>query len=170
MPRRPKNRWVQCLPRVNNFKPAGIPLSELEEITLSVEELEAIRLKDLEGLEQTECALRMGISRPTFHRILVSARQKIAESLVMGKALRIEGGDFKIYSRKFLCQECRHEWQAPSENEQYDYGNDARCPVCGKEDVLPIDQIDQREQGLGGPPWNHMGRGRKKGWCGPPNK
>ncbi|NLO89407.1 MAG: DUF134 domain-containing protein [Clostridia bacterium] len=165
MARRPKNRCVQCLPRVNRFKPAGMPLSELEEVVLSVEELEAIRLKDLEGLEQAECAVRMGISRPTFHRILVSARQKIAECLVMGKALRIEGGDFKLYPKNYYCKECSHEWQASFKMEQDD--GEAICPNCGEEDIKPM---DPRRRGLGGPPWDSMGRGPKKGWGGPQDK
>lgn len=71
--------------------------SEGEEV-LKVEELESIRLKDLLGLTQEEAARRMGVSQPTFHRILQAARRKIASALVEGKALRIEGGDFVLVS------------------------------------------------------------------------
>jgi len=71
--------------------------SESEEV-LKVEELESIRLKDLLGLTQEEAARRMGVSQPTFHRILQAARRKIASALVEGKALRIEGGDFVLVS------------------------------------------------------------------------
>ncbi|MTI79316.1 MAG: DUF134 domain-containing protein [Firmicutes bacterium] len=95
MPRPPKCRRVGFVPEVTYFKPAGVPLVNLEEITLTVEELEAIRLKDLEGLEQEDCADKMNVSRPTFHRILVAARNKIALALVEGKAIRIEGGHFQ---------------------------------------------------------------------------
>ena len=74
-----------------------IRVSESEEV-LKVEELESIRLKDLLGLTQEEAARRMGVSQPTFHRILQAARRKIASALVEGKALRIEGGDFVLVS------------------------------------------------------------------------
>jgi predicted DNA-binding protein (UPF0251 family) len=94
---RPKKcRIVSSLPDVTYFKPAGIPLHFLDEVCLSVEELEAIRLKDLEDLEQVEGAKRMGISRPTFQRVLTSARKKVADALLHGKAIRIEGGSYKI--------------------------------------------------------------------------
>jgi len=96
MPRPPKCRRVAFLPEVTYFKPAGIPLRALSEVRLSVEEAEAIRLKDLEGLEQEPSAERMNISRPTFQRVLVSARQKIADALLNGRAIRIEGGNFEI--------------------------------------------------------------------------
>jgi predicted DNA-binding protein (UPF0251 family) len=96
MPRPPKCRRVAYLPGVTYFKPAGIPLRALSEVRLSIEEAEAIRLKDLEGLEQEPSAKRMNISRPTFQRVLVSARQKIADALLNGKAIRIEGGNFEI--------------------------------------------------------------------------
>lgn len=66
------------------------------EIVLKVEEFEAIRLKDFESLTQEEAADRMGISQPTFHRTLISARKKIADALTNGKALRIEGGDYRM--------------------------------------------------------------------------
>jgi predicted DNA-binding protein (UPF0251 family) len=96
MPRPPKCRRVSFIPEVTYFKPAGIPLIALKEIHLSVEEIEAIRLKDLEGLEQEQGAKRMNISRPTFQRILISARQKMADALLGGKAIRIEGGSFEM--------------------------------------------------------------------------
>ncbi|GAV25536.1 hypothetical protein ciss_14690 [Carboxydothermus islandicus] len=94
MPRPTKCRHVGYLSPVKYFKPAGIPTTELAEITLTQEEMEAIRLKDLLGLEQIEAAEKMGISRPTFHRILKTAREKIARALILGYALKIEGGSF----------------------------------------------------------------------------
>jgi predicted DNA-binding protein (UPF0251 family) len=69
---------------------------DLDETSLMVDEFEAVRLKDLLGLEQEECANKMGISQPTFHRLVSSARKKIADAIVHGKAIRIEGGNFKI--------------------------------------------------------------------------
>jgi predicted DNA-binding protein (UPF0251 family) len=96
MPRPPKCRRVAFLPGATYFKPAGIPLRVLNEVRLSVEEAEAVRLKDVEGLEQGEGAEKMNISRPTFQRVLASARQKIADALLSGKAIRIEGGNFEI--------------------------------------------------------------------------
>jgi len=88
-------RRVRFNPNITYFKPRGIPLNELKEINLQVEEFEAIRLKDLEGLEQEECAKKMGISQPTFHRLILSARKKVADAIVNGKAIKIEGGDYK---------------------------------------------------------------------------
>ena len=96
MPRPIKDRRVSFMPEVTYFKPAGIPLRVLEESRLSVEEVEAIRLKDLDGLEQEECAEKMNISRQTFQRVLGSARRNIADALLNGKAIRVEGGNFEI--------------------------------------------------------------------------
>jgi predicted DNA-binding protein (UPF0251 family)/predicted Fe-Mo cluster-binding NifX family protein len=94
---RPKKcRMVSALPGVTYFKPAGIPLRFLEEVALSVEQAEALRLKDIEGLEQTQAAVRMGVSRPTFQRVLTSARKRVADALLNGKAIRIEGGNFQV--------------------------------------------------------------------------
>jgi uncharacterized protein len=103
---RPKKcRLVAAMPNVTYFKPAGIPLRFLSEVQLSVEEIEALRLKELEGLEQAEGASRMGVSRPTFQRILTSARQKSADALLNGKAIRIEGGNFQLAGLPH-CQDC----------------------------------------------------------------
>lgn len=86
-------RKVGFLPGVRYFKPAGIEMWTLEEVTLQLDEIEAIRLTDLEGLYQEEAAARMGVSRPTFSRISAEARWKVADALVNGKALRVEGGE-----------------------------------------------------------------------------
>lgn len=68
----------------------------LEESVLTIDEFEAIRLKDLQNLEQGECAEKMNISQPTFHRLIISARKTIADAIVNGKAIRIEGGNYII--------------------------------------------------------------------------
>ena len=128
-------RKVSFVPAVNYFKPAGIPADELSEINLLVEEAEAIRLKDLEGLEQEDCAGKMNISRTTFSRILDSARQKIADALLNGKALRIEGGNYEMSERRFRCIS-GHEWNVPFEtmiSAPPEY-----CPRCDTPSIMPI--------------------------------
>ena len=89
-------RRVKFNPEITYFKPRGIPLRELKEVILPVDEYEAVRLKDLEGLEQEECAKKMNVSQPTFHRLVLSARKKIADAIINGKAIKIEGGNFRI--------------------------------------------------------------------------
>lgn len=90
MRRKRCHRRIEFNPEVLYFKPVGVSLRELEEVTLRKDELEAIRLKDFEGLDQEKSAERMEISQPTLHRTLVSARKKIAEALINGKAIKIE--------------------------------------------------------------------------------
>lgn len=92
MPRPCKRRWIAGLPQSVVYKPAGIPASALEWLSLGLDEFEAIRLVDYEGLGQAKAAELMGISRPTVTRIYASARRKIAEALTQGKAISIEGG------------------------------------------------------------------------------
>jgi len=81
-------------PLVNYFFPVGVPASPVEEVVLKIEELEAIRLKDYLSLDQEDGAVMMGISRPTFQRIVTEAHQKIADALITGKIIRIEGGNY----------------------------------------------------------------------------
>jgi len=83
-------RRVSFRPKAHYFKPQGIPMSQLEEVVLSKEELEAVKIKDFDGLEQTQAAEKMKTSQSTFQRILASARKKIAEAIVRGQALKIE--------------------------------------------------------------------------------
>lgn len=93
-------RRIAFQPQTNYFKPAGVPITELEEVVLSMEELEAIRLSDSEEKDQQTIAEMMNISQPTLSRLLKSARKKIATALVEGKAIKVEGGNFKLVSEK----------------------------------------------------------------------
>ncbi len=83
-------RKIRFKPKAYYFKPQGIPMHQLEEVILAKEELEAIKLKDFDGLEQIEAAKKMNTSQSTFQRILTSARKKLAEAIIAGKALKIE--------------------------------------------------------------------------------
>ena len=96
MPRPRKMRFVQDQPMANRFHPNRIVDADVKAVLLPVEGLESIRLSDFEGLDQEASSQKMGVSRQTFGRILRHARSKIAEALVTGKELRIEGGDFEM--------------------------------------------------------------------------
>ncbi|MDD5448213.1 MAG: DUF134 domain-containing protein [Actinomycetota bacterium] len=131
MPRPVSLRYVGGEPSYSFFKPRGIPLRELEVVNLSVEELESLKLVDIEGLYHEEAAMRMEVSRSTFHRILKEARRKVAEALVEGKALSIKGGNYILAgdTRIFECLECGYRWEEP-------FGSGVRaceavCPKCG---------------------------------------
>jgi len=99
MSRPRKNRCISVELSNRYFKPRAIPLSNLEEVVLSPEEMEALRLKEIKRLDHNECARKMKISRTSFHRDLESAHRKIADALVNGKAIRIESNS-KIYNNK----------------------------------------------------------------------
>jgi len=152
MPRPTKYRQVTFLPQATYFKPAGIPLRILQEIRLSVEEAEAIRLKDLEGLDQEAGAQKMKISRPTFQRILASARQKIADAIFNGKAIRIEGGKFMMAKHHFQCVN-GHEWELPFE--EMITAPPTVCPECLSPNIQPSLPV--------GAHWGGRGRGRFRG-------
>jgi len=92
MPRPCCPRHIDVRPCAAYFKPAGIPARLLEEVVLTLDEVEALRLADFEGLYQEEAAARMKISRPTFSRVVEQARRKVATALILGKALRMDGG------------------------------------------------------------------------------
>ena len=135
MPRPRKCRRVEFIPGATYFKPAGIPLRLLEEVVVSVEEAEAMRLKDLEGLEQEECAQKMSVSRTTFSRVLDSARRKMADALLNGKAVRIEGGNFEMAERRFRCI-TGHEWAVPFET--MISAPPEFCPECQTPSIMPV--------------------------------
>lgn len=95
-----KCRHVCGQPQADYFKPRGIPVSDLDEVALTVDEFEAVRLADLEGLYQEEAAKKMNVSRQTFGNIIVAAHKKIADVLVNAKALKIEGGVVKMMRKR----------------------------------------------------------------------
>ncbi len=122
MPRRKKWRWVYV----------ELPKEIDGEIELSLDELEAIRLADVEGLSQIEAAKLMGISQPTFHRILKEARRKVGKALIEGLRIRVVGGDHIM--RKFRCFDCGHEWEEP-----FGTGRPEACPKCGSPNFHRVD-------------------------------
>lgn len=134
------------MPIATYFKPAGVPLSVLDEVSLGIDELEAIRLKDLEGLDQEEAAKRMNLSQSTFQRLLSAAREKVARALVEGRALRIVGGHYQIVPRILSCAACGYRWENPAPESA---SLPEACPECGSHEVRP-----QWHRGRGyGPPW-----------------
>ena len=159
MPRPFKCRRVEFLPEVTFFKPAGIPLRVLEEIRLSVEESEAIRLKDLEGLEQEQGAEKMNVSRPTFQRVLASARQKVADALLNGKAIRIDGGNFEIAWHRFRCFN-GHEWDVPFE--VLESAPPEFCPTCMTTSISSLKSITAGQGRAGSVRYQRGRRGRQQ--------
>ena len=108
MVRPSKRRFVGKAPEISAFKPMGIPARHLKQVKLALDEYEAIRLVDLEGMDQEEAAQLMAISRSTLSRVIDRARKKLAETIVQGKALVIEGGNVELVARG-RCGECGHE-------------------------------------------------------------
>jgi len=140
MPRPLKPRRIIFDPDVTYFKPRAVPLSMLEEVDLTIDELEAIRLCDFKGLDQIKAAKKMKISQSTLGRILTSGRKKIAEALIEGKAIRIRGGVIKMPKsrmRKFKCEKCKNEWQEPFGTGKL--GLEMICPKCKSKSVHRID-------------------------------
>jgi predicted DNA-binding protein (UPF0251 family) len=90
------NRWIRHQPVAQFYTPQGVPPGRLRGVTLTLDGLEALRLADAEGLEQEEAAALMGVSRPTFSRLLAEARGIVAKGLVNGWAIRIEGGNYEF--------------------------------------------------------------------------
>src|SRR5699024_10926734 len=107
MPRPRKWRTVCFLPQENQFGPLNTSMDEKHFITMTIDEYETIRLIDLEGYTQQECAQQMDIARTTVQGIYSNARKKLARSLVNGKLLRIEGGEYRLCNE--LKKACRHK-------------------------------------------------------------
>ena len=106
------------------------PASAESPIELGMEELEAVRLKDMEGKEQADCAAVMNLSRPTFQRVLYSAREKIARALVEGRTTCIKGGNYIQKKRAFKCMDCNETWELDTCGEGSDNGCFRSCPKC----------------------------------------
>jgi predicted DNA-binding protein (UPF0251 family) len=105
---RPKMcRRVSCNPDFTYFKPQGVRIKDIDDLILTIDEFEAVRLKDFEGMGQDAAAKKMNISQPTFHRLVLTARKKIADAIVNGKAIKIEGGNVKMM-QKAMCGHSHH--------------------------------------------------------------
>ncbi len=129
---RPRNcRRIHSKPDTVVFKPAGVPASACGEIELGLDEVEAIRLADVEGLYQEDAARAMNVSRQTFGRILTEARHKVARAVVEGKMLLITGGEVKmVENRQFKCEGCGDVWREP-----FGTGRPQKCPECGSGNI-----------------------------------
>lgn len=142
-------RRIGFVPGVTYFKPAGIPLKDLEEINVTLDELEALRLADLNGLYQEQAAEQMKISRPTFSRVIESARKKVADALIRGRALRLEGGPVVIQNeRKKKMKVC-----IPVENdrglESQVYGHFGSAPlfVLADTETMRVEPLANSDRG-----------------------
>lgn len=156
MPRPTEKRHVQGPPPCGYFKPAGIRAIDLEEVCLTVDEFEVLRLIDYEGVYQEQAAEAMGVSRQTVGRMAEKARRKLADVLVNAKALRIEGGAYVTGgSRSFACGVCKHRWELP-----FGTPRDEACPECGDKSVSRTDEQKGRGPGRGCGHGGGHGRGR----------
>ena len=137
MARPEKARKVFEPPVFKCFKPAGVRKGVLETVTFSLDEYESIRLADFQGLEHSEAAEKMFISRPTFTRLISKARKKLADMLINGKVLQIEGGSVHFAQNKIKCLKCGNIF--PDKLNQIDY----ICPQCGSK------QFEDMAKGFG---------------------
>jgi len=135
MVRPQKNRMVAFNPEISYFKPRGIPMIDLEEVCLTVDQREAIRLSDLLGMSHEDAGRRMGVSRATFGRIIQRARYAVADALINGKAINVEGGSYQIISkvRLFHCSNCNFEWEEP-----FGSGRPKCCPSCNENEFYRL--------------------------------
>ena len=158
MPRPPKFKCVWAEPLAQVFKPRGIPARALEALELQLDELEALRLADLEGLYHDAAAERLGVSRATFGRLIARARGKVADALVNGKMLVMKGGPVVMMTqRNFVCAECGERFAVP-----HGAPRPAACPACGSASFhrAPEERGGRRWGGRGG---RCRGRGYGRG-------
>ena len=137
-----RKRLVRFMPEITYFKPAGIPLRNLPEVVLAFDELEALRLAELEDLDQESAAKKMKISRITFQRILHRAHKKVSEALIYGKAIKIEGGEIMTNEQSKNIPTpsgTRRTWgQFAGRGQGLGGSKVCICPTCKKE--LPHDR------------------------------
>jgi len=150
MTRPRKIRHVSKPPVCDRFKPVGIPARFLEQVDISIDEYEALRLADYQGLSHEDAAKKMNISRPTFSRLITTARNKIAAGIIEGKEISIEGGDFQFTQHLMQCNKCRTI--TPYENVI-----PLNCPECNSADIENLNQRYHRGRGRGR---RGFGRGR----------
>ncbi|MFH1570976.1 MAG: DUF134 domain-containing protein [Gemmatimonadota bacterium] len=173
MSRPPLPRTICGRPRASRYKPSGIPARFLAEVTLGLDEMEALRLADLEGLYQEAAAGRMGISRPTFGRLVAAARRKVADALFHGKSLAFEGGPVAVGPGPWWrCGRCGQQWQAVPPAASPNQAESAVCIACGSDQVATeagagatgaVGTAGHPGRGRGGGPGGGGGQGRGRG-------
>lgn len=129
--------------------------------TLGIEEVEALRLKDVSGFDQETCAQEMGLTRPTFQRILQNARKKVATALVEGQTIIIEGGNYQMKNRVFECVDCSEVWEVAPCSEGGKHGYEIACPKCGS--MRKTKLVDGARHECGG--HGHHEHGVQAGGC-----
>ena len=132
MPRPQENRIVHQPPLFSEFKPIGIRAQNIDRVSLSLDEFEAIRLADYNGLSHAEAAEEMEISRPTFSRLIEKARKKIAEFLLQGKMLTIEGGSIHFRNNIIQCNNCGHMFKTTIGATIFE------CPACHSKNLVNL--------------------------------
>ena len=147
MPRKRCCGLIEREPQCQRFMPEGP--QQVKAVELRVEELEAVRLKDLGRMDQAGCAATMGLSRATFQRILQSARTKIAMALVEGWSIIIKGGNYMVKNRVFECQDCMHKWEVEPCTAGGKHGYEIPCPLCGSMNKNKLSE-DGTKQACGG--------------------
>jgi len=130
VPRPKKERLVERPPLYTSFKPTGKPRKSLKRVELALDQYEAIRLADYEGLEHEEAAELMAISRPTFTRLLEGARAAMAAFLIEGKELFVKGGSVHFAGNILECENCGHVFKTDFS------GTLDRCPSCGSKSLI----------------------------------
>jgi uncharacterized protein len=130
--RKKVDRIISKPPLFTSFKPSGVPLRDVETITITLDELEAIKLADYRGLEHSESALEMGISRSTFSRLVMGARKKIAQFIIEGRELSIHGGDIHFTNNIYHCDSCGHRFVKAIDEEM------KICPHCGSDALFDL--------------------------------
>lgn len=159
MPRKRCCGLIEREPTCQRFMPEAP--KKIEEIELKVEELEAVRLKDLGRMDQAACAVAMGLSRATFQRILQSSRAKFAMALVEGRSIIIRGGNYMVKNRVFECQDCGHKWEVEPCSAGGKHGFEIPCPQCASMNKNKLGEDGIKQACGGGHAHTHDG-----GCCG----
>ncbi len=158
MARPKRSRRIFREPRITCFNPDSKDNDGLIRlITIKLDEFEAIRLRDYKNISQDKASEIMDVSQPTFHRILDSAREKIAKAIVEGKIIKIDGGNYVLDKKRYKCKNCGFEWHSPGKEYQ-------KCPDCESEDISMVSigediQEQSTQPGIGRRRGNGMGAG-----------
>jgi uncharacterized protein len=137
MPRPVRNRKIVDPPKMNGFKPVGMPLCKTKPVKLQFDEFESFKLVEYENLSQEQAALKMEISRPTLTRIYNSALKKIAKAFVEGLAIEIVGGNVEFEKDWYKCNRCYKMFDGLEKHIKC-----ANCPKYGENELVNFNQLN----------------------------